>query len=50
VLILLTLTIQVFLGLLARNNLESPNGTYLIYRIKIIHKYNGYFIYIVTKM
>lgn len=35
--------------MLARNNLESPNGTYLIYKVKYIHKYLGYFLYILTK-
>lgn len=38
------------MGLLARNNLESPHGTYLIYKVKILHKYNGYFIYCLTKI
>ncbi|CAD8092049.1 unnamed protein product [Paramecium sonneborni] len=50
VLILLILTIQIFLGLLARNNLESNNGTYLIYKVKYIHKYLGYLLYIITKI
>lgn len=44
------MTIQIFLGLLARNNLESNNGTYLIYKVKYVHKYLGYLFYIITKV
>ncbi|CAD8069053.1 unnamed protein product [Paramecium primaurelia] len=50
VVILLIMTTQIFLGLLARNNLESNNGTYLIYKVKYIHKYFGYLLYIITKV
>jgi len=37
------------MGMIVKNNLESLNGSNKIYKIKRIHFYLGYFIYLVTK-
>ncbi|CAD8183221.1 unnamed protein product [Paramecium pentaurelia] len=49
VLILSFLVLQLMMGMIVKNNLESLNGSNKIYKIKRIHFYLGYFIYLITK-
>ncbi|CAD8167508.1 unnamed protein product [Paramecium pentaurelia] len=47
--ILSFLLLQLMMGMIVKNNLESLNGSNKIYKVKRIHFYLGYFIYLVTK-
>jgi hypothetical protein len=50
ILILVIITIQLFFGMLVKNNLESLNGSERVYRLKRTHQILGYSLYIVTKI
>lgn len=50
IIVLVLMTIQLFCGMMVKNNLESLNGSERVYRLKTFHFYNGYLLYIFTKI
>ena len=50
IMILVLMTVQLFFGLLVKNNLESLNGSERVYYLKRVHQILGYILYLLTKI